>query len=66
MDYTDHGLALLHRDLKETMVRLKTARAVRNPKDSRVFENRLNWLLDRLHQAYADRARRRVEERISL
>lgn len=38
----------LYRDLTETLLRLKLARSQRNRKDTEVFENRLNWLLDRL------------------
>lgn len=53
MDHTEHGLKQLHRDCTETLLRLKLARSQRNLKDIEVFEKRLNWLLDRLGQAYA-------------
>lgn len=48
---TEMNLAVLHRDLTEALLRLKLARAQRNKKDTEVFENRLNWLLDRLCRA---------------
>lgn len=53
MDHTDHGLHTLHRDCTETLLRLRLARTQRNKKDIEVYEKRLNWLLDRLGQAYA-------------
>ena len=53
MDHTEHGLAVLHRDCTEALLRLKLARSQRNHADIKVYEKRLNWLLDRLCQAYA-------------
>lgn len=53
MDHTEHGLSQLHRDCTETLLRLRLARCQRNKKDIEVYEKRLNWLLDRLCQAYA-------------
>lgn len=53
MDHTEHGLNTLHRDCTEALLRLKLARTQRNKKDIEVYEKRLNWLLDRLGQAYA-------------
>lgn len=53
MDHTQHGLAQLHRDCTEALLRLRLARSQRNRKDIQVYEKRLNWLLDRLGQAYA-------------
>lgn len=53
MDRTEHGLTTLHRDCTETLLRLRLARSQRNKKDIQVYEKRLNWLLDRLGQAYA-------------
>ena len=50
---TETNLAVLHRDLTEALLRLKLARIQRNKKDTEVYEKRLNWLLDRLGQAYA-------------
>lgn len=48
MVMTENTRETLYRDLTETMLRLKLARSQRNRKDTEVFENRLNWLLDRL------------------
>lgn len=53
MDHTEHGLATLHRDTTEALLRLRLARIQRNHKDVEVFEKRLDWLLERLGQAYA-------------
>lgn len=50
---SETGLATLHRDLTESLLRLKLARSERNRKEVEVCEKRLNWLLDRLCQAYA-------------
>ena len=50
---TETGLATLHRDTTETLLRLRLARAQRDRKETEVCEKRLNWLLDRLCQAYA-------------
>ena len=50
---TETGLATLHRDTTEALLRLKLARAQRDRKEAEVCEKRLNWLLDRLCQAYA-------------
>ena len=50
---TETGLATLHRDTTETLLRLKLARSQRDRKEAEVCEKRLNWLLDRLCQAYA-------------
>lgn len=48
MMMTETNRAVLHRDLTEALLRLRLARSQRNKKDTEVFENRLNWLLDRL------------------
>lgn len=53
MDDTEHGLATLHRDCTEALLRLRLARAQRDRKETEVCEKRLNWLLERLSQAYA-------------
>ena len=53
MDHTDHGLHTLHRDCTETLLRLRLARSERNKKDIEAHERQLNWLLERLGQAYA-------------
>lgn len=50
---TDPGLAPLHRDLTETLLRLKLARSERDRRRERDCEEKLNRLLDRLSQAYA-------------
>lgn len=50
---TDTGLATLHRDTTEALLRLRLARCQRDRKEAEVCEKRLNWLLDRLGQAYA-------------
>ena len=53
MNSTDTGLATLHRDTTEALLRLRLARALRDRADTEVCEKRLNGLLDRLGQAYA-------------
>ena len=50
---TDTGLATLHRDTTEALLRLRLARAQRDRKETEVCEKRLDWLLERLSQAYA-------------
>ena len=50
---TETGLATLYRDTTEALLRLRLARAQRDRKETEVCEMRLNWLLDRLSQAYA-------------
>ena len=53
MSHPDHGLAPLHRDVTEALLRLRLARAQRDRKGAQECENQLNFLLDRLCQAYA-------------
>lgn len=50
---SETGLATLHRDTTEALLRLRLARAQRDRKETEVCEKRMNWLLDRLCQAYA-------------
>lgn len=49
MTLSDTSRATLERDITEALLRLRLARAERDRKKSEVCENRLNWLLDRLH-----------------
>lgn len=49
----DPGLAGLHRDVTETLLRLRLARCQRNRTQAQECEDKLNRLLDRLGQAYA-------------
>lgn len=53
MTDTEPGLAGLHRDVTETLLRLRLARCQRNRKEAQECEDKLNRLLDRLGQAYA-------------
>ena len=53
MSDTDPGLNTLHRDVTEALLRLRLARTQRNKTEAETHEKRLNWLLDRLGQAYA-------------
>lgn len=53
MDHTEHGLETLHRDTTEALLRLRLARSQRDRKEIEVCEKRLDWLLERLSQAYA-------------